>query len=266
MSDFSGNIARFTGFADIYDQYRPSPPKSLAPFLLTLAKIERPALVVDLGCGTGLSSRYWADQADRVIGLDPTDAMRDQAELNALPNLTYAKAFSHDTGLPDNCADIVTCSQSFHWMEPTETCHEAARILRPGGVFAAYDYDWPPVTGNWEVDAAYERCMAQGRELEKQHGIVEEIARWDKDTHLQRIRESGAFRYTQESVMHHHEPGNAERLIGLLVSQGWYGSLRKRGLTEEELGLDKLRETAQRLLGNDLRPWHWSSRIRWGIA
>jgi SAM-dependent methyltransferase len=38
---------------------------------------------------------------------------------------------------------LVTCSQSLHWMEPEPTFAEVARILRRGGVFAAYDYDWP---------------------------------------------------------------------------------------------------------------------------
>jgi len=45
------------------------------------------------------------------------------------------------TDLPDGCADIVTCSQSLHWMVPESTFAEVARILRPGGVFATYDYD-----------------------------------------------------------------------------------------------------------------------------
>lgn len=266
MPDFTGNIERFTGFASLYDQCRPAPPEILGRFLTTQAQTPRPSLVVDLGCGTGLSTRYWADKAERVIGLDPTDAMRDQAEQAAFPNVSFAKAFSHETGLPAGCAQVVTCSQSLHWMEPTATFHEAARILQPGGVFAAYDYDWPPATGSWAVDAAYEICMARGRALEKKHGIAETLQRWDKASHLERMRESGAFRYTQETLIHHIEPGNAGRLVGLLASQGWFASLRKLGLTESELGLDELRATAQRLLGNEPRAWHWSSRIRWGIA
>jgi hypothetical protein len=32
-----------------------------------------------------------------------------------------------------------TVSQAFHWMDPTATLAEIARILRPGGLFAVYD-------------------------------------------------------------------------------------------------------------------------------
>ncbi|MGH7866895.1 MAG: class I SAM-dependent methyltransferase, partial [Candidatus Dormibacteraceae bacterium] len=45
------------------------------------------------------------------------------------------------TGLPEACADVVTCVQAFHWMDPEIVLPEVARILRPGGVFAAVDYD-----------------------------------------------------------------------------------------------------------------------------
>ncbi len=77
--DFAANIERFTGFADHYDRYRPSPPEALAGLLGQFLGQERPRLVVDLGCGSGLSTRHWSARADAVIGVDPTDAMLAQA-------------------------------------------------------------------------------------------------------------------------------------------------------------------------------------------
>src|SRR5690606_15398774 len=110
-----------------------------------LAAVERPALVVDVGSGTGLSTRLWAGRADQVIGIEPGDDMRRQAEAQtAAPSVRYQPGYSTATGLPDACADIVTVSQALHWMEPEPTFAEMARILRPGGVFAAFDCDWPP--------------------------------------------------------------------------------------------------------------------------
>ena len=53
------NVRRFTGFADIYDQYRPKPPEMIADLLLQLAGADRADHVVDLGCGTGLSTLIW---------------------------------------------------------------------------------------------------------------------------------------------------------------------------------------------------------------
>ena len=159
MSDagFAPTIARFSGgFADNYDRCRAEPPAVLADYLGRLAGSSPPDLVVDLGSGTGLSTRYWAERARRVIGVEPSDEMRALAEARTRrANVSYRRGFSHRTGLADRSADVAFCMQALHWMDPQRTFDEAARILRPGGVFAACDYDWPPATGAFEADAAW---------------------------------------------------------------------------------------------------------------
>jgi predicted TPR repeat methyltransferase len=112
-SDFSATVERFTGFGSHYDNVRPSAPTALADLLLPLAKCEgKASLVVDLGCGTGLSTRYWMPFAESVVGVEPTDSMREQAETVGGQNISYRKGFSHATGLEDRCADIVVCAQA----------------------------------------------------------------------------------------------------------------------------------------------------------
>lgn len=267
MSDFSANIDRFTGFADHYGKFRPQPPAALADFLCQLAKTSRPQLVVDLGSGTGLSTRYWADKAELVIGVEPTFDMREQAKVQTeAGNVSYQEGFSHQTGLPDHCAQIVTCSQALHWMEPQSTFEEARRILVPGGVFAAFDYDWPPTTSNWEADAAYEICSARIDEVESRQPTSPPLQRWKKEEHLNRMAASGCFRFMKETVLHYKETGNAERLIGLLLSQGSVMTLLKSGLTETDLGIDIFRHRVQAALGDKPAAWYWSSRLRFGIV
>jgi ubiquinone/menaquinone biosynthesis C-methylase UbiE len=267
-ADFSATVERFSGFADLYDKYRPTPPEILADVVLQMAQIETPQLIVDLGSGTGLATRYWATKAAQVIGIEPSADMRRQAAAQTdAQNVSYREGFSHQTGLPDHCAEVVACSQALHWMEPQSTFEEARRILRPGGVFVACDYDWPPTTSNWEADQAYRECHRQIHTIEKQfESQIPRVKRWEKDQHLARMQASGCFRYTKEILLHHSDQGNAERLVGLLFSQGGVMTLVKNGYSEEVLGIDKFREKAQRLLGNDLRPWIWSARVRVGVV
>src|SRR5258705_11021165 len=98
--------------------------------------------------------------------------MRRQAEARATTgNVRYQEGFSTATGLPDGCADIVTCSQSLHWMEPESTFAEIARILRPSGVFPAYDCDWPP-TFSWPVEQAHSARNAQAPAPEQAHQLT----------------------------------------------------------------------------------------------
>ncbi len=263
--DFSANVERFTGFGQQYDRVRPSPPATLADLLLPMARCTTPALVVDLGSGTGLSTRYWSPRAVSVIGVEPTASMREQAETIGGANIAYHQGFSHATGLPGQCADLVVCSQALHWMEPASTFAESARILRGGGLFAATDYDWPPSTSFWEVDQAYTQCMESVKRLESEHGIADHVRRWSKSGHLERMRESGRFRYVRECLLHHEDAGDAERVVGLLLSQGSVQSLLKLGISEADLGLDRVREIAKRAFGSALSRWFWSSRIRIGI-
>jgi len=51
------SIDRFSGYASEYDSCRPQPPGALVEFLADLAHKAPLERVVDLGCGTGLSTR-----------------------------------------------------------------------------------------------------------------------------------------------------------------------------------------------------------------
>lgn len=263
--EFAVTIERFTGFGAHYDGVRPTAPEALAELLCPIAGCSKPELVVDLGSGTGLSTRYWSGRADRVIGVEPTDSMREAAVAAGGEGVSYVKGFSHATGLPDGCADLVVCGQSLHWMEPQGTFEEARRVLRPGGVFAAYDFDWPPSTGSWEVDRLYTEVVSHCHRLETEHGVSRGLRKWEKSGHLARLEESGCFRYTRECLLHHREQGTAERVVGLLLSQGHVQTLRKAGFSEEDLRVDELREVARRCLGGEAREWFWSARVRLGV-
>jgi SAM-dependent methyltransferase len=264
-TDFAYTIERFTGFAGIYDRSRPGPPAGLAAVLGTLLAAER-ELVVDLGCGTGLATRYWSRHAVRVVGIEPCPDMLAQARAaTAECNVDYQAGYGHATGLPDACADIVSCSQSFHWMEPVSTLAEAARILRPGGVFAAVDYDLIPLLPRWEAAVAFEALLDRTNALEAERHLSDSVPRWSKYGHLEAIRSSGHFRYSCEILLQHAEPGNAKRLVELALSLGAVETLLKAGAVEEEIGLEALRAASQRLLGDDPQPWRWSVRIRAGV-
>ena len=246
-------------FAQHYDVHRPRPPEAILDVLCLLAQTQRPRLVADLGSGTGLSTRAWAERAEQVVGVEPSAMkLRAEAETEA-SNVRYVEAWAQATGLPDGCADIVTCSQSLHWMEPEPTLAEVARILRPGGVFAAYDYDWPPVF-NWEVEAAFVEMFDTVGRLRAERGMPR--GRWRKSEHLERLRASGHFRFAREIVLHAAEQGSAERLIGFALSLGPLVVLLNEGVSEEEVGLTRLRAVAARVLGERTVTWYFCYRAR----
>ncbi len=262
------NIERFSGFADVYDRYRPQPPRVLIEILTQLAEVERPRLVVDVGSGTGLSTMLWANDAREIIGIEPSADMRAQADARLaatnFKNIRFVPGSSIETKLPAARADIVTCSQSLHWMEPAPTFAESARILRAGGVFAAYDCDWPP-TVNEPAERAYIDFIAGAEAIGHARGWYRGVQRSDKEGHLARMQASGKFRHVKEIVVHHAEPGDADRLIGIALSQGSVATLLKRGLSENEIGLPQFRARVERAVGHHALSFYFGYRVRLGI-
>src|SRR5262245_10726617 len=204
------------GFAARYDRYRPSPPPALVELLPPLAGVDRPQLVVDLGCGTGLSTRLWAERAERVVGVEPSDAMREFAERSTTAaNVGYLGASAYATGLPDGCADLVTASQSLHWMRPEAVFPEIGRLLRPGGVLCAYVYG-SLQTPQWDPEVQWAAVRRRTRELREARGLAEEV--WPVT--VERLEESGVFRDVRELELHHVELGDGDRLVGFALSEG----------------------------------------------
>ena len=123
-------------------------------------------VVVDLGSGTGLSSRWAATWSASVKGVEPNAEMRAVAESRPSPGVEYLSGLGHDTGLGAAMADVVTVVQAMHWMDPDPTLREVGRTLRPGGVLAVIDADWPPVSGVAAAEAAWRELHRRIRVLE----------------------------------------------------------------------------------------------------
>lgn len=265
----NNNVERFVGFGELYDQNRPSAPQEVVDILSTYLR-STPQTVVDVGCGTGLSTFIWLNTADHIIGFEPSDDMRDVAlakweGIGKPSNVTFENRLSHELGLPTESADIITCSQSFHWMEPNSTLREFARILRPGGIFAAYDYDWPPVC-DWTVDDRYQQLITYADKRAAQLAPQEQRAhKWSKDEHLHHIQESGLFRFTREIVFHSWELCDANRYANIALSQGGLQTAIKLGAEELHAEVTQFQELVSKAFDGESHNILFSYRMRLGI-
>ena len=262
-------LERFAGFSALYDRSRPKPPEILTKLVLDLLKKDKVKRVIDLGCGTGLSTFIWSAVADQIIGIEPNSELRQIAEQKAkrgaYTNVSFKCADSYKTNESKSSVDIVTCSQSFHWMEPVSTLKEVNRILKSDGAFVAYDCDWPPTVA-FEAENAYFSLVSRVNEILKRHrGGKRGLKRWDKSKHLENIRKSGYFRYTKEILLHHREQGNAERFINLVLSRGSIQDLLKRGVAKEELRLTEFVRDVKKSISDKKVPIYFSYRVRVGI-
>jgi SAM-dependent methyltransferase len=248
-------------FASRFDHYRPAPPPELIEAIIELAGAQ-PSRVLDLGSGTGLSTAVWSATARLVIGLEQFTAMRLVAVQHGQPAIAFVGGSAYQIPLASGQLDVVTCSQSLHWMDPAQTFPEVARVLRKSGVFAAYDYDWPP-----QISAPLEQALQEFRKATRaiQDPQYLNQPRWPKDGHLERLRASGYFDPAGEIILEHTEPGSVARLIGHLTSLGGIGRLIEQGNQDVIQGIAALRRSALEQLGPGEFPFKYRYRARYGI-
>jgi SAM-dependent methyltransferase len=125
---------RFSDRAADYANYRPDYPDEAIRWIVEGLSVPSELLVVDVGAGTGISSRRLAGHGLRVIAAEPNRAMRDAAE--AHPNIEWIDSAAEDLALPDHAAALVTCFQAFHWFQPEEALREFSRVLKSRGRLA----------------------------------------------------------------------------------------------------------------------------------
>ncbi|MCA0153765.1 class I SAM-dependent methyltransferase [Winogradskyella vincentii] len=244
--DLKRNAERFTGqsYVSLYDDYRPEPPQDNILQGLKYLGVEKADFILDLGCGTGLSTRVLSAYGNNIIGIEPSEEMLTVARAKTkAKHISYQQGFAHDTGIASNSVDLVTCSQSFHWMEPKSTLKEIDRVLKDTGVLLIYDVIWPPST-NYDYEMAYKKLFANVDRLTQK--LDEKIAyKWEKHNHLNNIEQSGIFSYVKETYYHKTEAFNTDTFIGIALSQGGLEALLKRGFSEDEIGITAFKKAIQ---------------------
>ena len=127
------NQARSFGTAaDRYDRYRPT----YATAAVVWALGERPLRVADLGAGTGILSRLVHRLGHEVFAVEPDERMRRRL-VAVSPGVSALAGTAEAIPLRDRSVDAVVAGQAYHWFDPPRAHPEIARVLRPGGVFAA---------------------------------------------------------------------------------------------------------------------------------
>jgi SAM-dependent methyltransferase len=128
---------RFSGLENLYARHRPSYPADAIDFIVRRCGLDASTTLVDIGCGTGISTRLFSERGIPTIAIEPNDDMRAKAETEPLAAgarpPVYRKGTGEATGLPNGEAAAVLAAQAFHWFDAAAAFREFHRILRPGG-------------------------------------------------------------------------------------------------------------------------------------
>jgi len=126
---------RFSVRADYYSKYRPGYPGRLIKALQAEMDFSTDHIVADIGSGTGLLSRVFLENGNRVFGVEPNTRMRHHAEdnLRVFRGFVSVNGTAEDTTLPGSSIDLLTVGQALHWFDPAGAAREFSRVSKPAG-------------------------------------------------------------------------------------------------------------------------------------
>jgi SAM-dependent methyltransferase len=137
---------RFSSRVDNYIRYRPGYPPEILTTLKTECHLTPDSLVADIGSGTGLLTRMFLENGNRIWGVEPNADMRHAGErlLAGYRRFESVAGTAEDTTLPEHSVDFACAAQAAHWFDREKARREFARILKPRG---------------WAVLVWNERCI-----------------------------------------------------------------------------------------------------------
>lgn len=130
-----------------YDRYRPGFPAAAADLLAP----EPVGGILDLGAGTGKFTELLTDRAERVVAVEPSEAMLGVLRAK-LPHVEALLGSAERIPVDDAAVDVVSVAQAFHWFDRAAACAEIARVLTPGGVLGLI-WNHSDPTSRWDSAA-----------------------------------------------------------------------------------------------------------------
>lgn len=130
--------SEFSKQAADYAKYRPVYPAELYPYLKSVSPADE--LAYDAGTGNGQCAVALANHFKAVVA---SDLSREQiANAKTKANVTYTVSAAHESGIEARSVDLITAATAIHWFNFDLFYAECHRILKDGGVIAAWSYGW----------------------------------------------------------------------------------------------------------------------------
>jgi SAM-dependent methyltransferase len=131
---------------DAYEAYVGRWSRRVAEVFLRWLDVPAGQRWLDVGCGTGAltASVLAGAEPAEVVGVDPAEEFLATARAGiADPRSTFHSGDARSLPLPDDRVDVVVSALALNFVpDPARAAAEFARVTAPGGVVAAYVWDY----------------------------------------------------------------------------------------------------------------------------
>ncbi|MDO8524762.1 MAG: class I SAM-dependent methyltransferase [bacterium] len=131
----------YDNFAKYYDgwfigpilkPYHKNAVKFISPY------IKKNSAVLDVGCGTGAFLKQLVKKNKssnlQIFGIDESKGMIKRALKKKIPNANFQIAQAESIPFPNDYFDLITCVDSFYYLNSEKFFTECRRVLKPGGL------------------------------------------------------------------------------------------------------------------------------------
>lgn len=148
--------------------------------------------LLEIGCGAGEASVYFAKKGAIVTATDLSNGMLNVVNLVAKKhhvNVITKQCFADKLPFPENTFDIVYAANILHHVNIFDTVEEVKRVLKTGGVFVC----WEPLAHNPAINI-YRRIATEVRTTDEHPLRMSELKEIKKK--FQQVTAKGTWFFT----------------------------------------------------------------------
>jgi SAM-dependent methyltransferase len=180
------------------------------------------ATVVDLGAGTGKLTRLLVSAFDRVVAVEPAEAMR-RLLVALCPEAEALPGTGQDIPLADASVDAVFAAQAFHWFDEERAVAEIARVLRPGGALVLM---WNLPSGPWKPSTAGAEALLIERMPEGDPGYIAlDLGGPHASSDWRLAVADSPFEPFEATALPNPQTLDRDGLVAFFASMGWLADL-----------------------------------------
>lgn len=206
-------MEQFDKVASLYSRVRPSYPQRVYQEMVNFNEGNLFSFAADIGCGPGQSTEGLIPIAQKVIGIEPGDHLREEASKH-YPRISFYKGTGEQTNLSNHEVDLVTIAAAFYWMDREQVLAEVNRILKDKGIFCIYRY-FHPVVEDRAVDQVIQKHLVNYWNQYREDRFVR------KDDSDQLMEQSGYFSKVKSLKIDHVIPMRVSDFMGFLGSTAY---------------------------------------------